>query len=157
MALMVVCYWFAVTMRYREEKHSLNRWVRIAMPFGTSLPDLLDDLANGCQSRLASQAKACTKRLNRGESIADAARRARFPLDGETVTALTILGPTPALPEHPLRRFRSYGLLASSLRDHESSKASSFVLQRFAYVMVTILLAWLIGMLVSLFATRCRS
>ena len=148
LVLIVVSIAAARRLRYREEKRSLNRWLRMGTDTETSLSQLLDSLANGCRSRLARQAKACTNRLNRGQSIADAARRTKLPLDADTLAAIMIPSPSPASQEHPSNQIRLLDSHVRIDREYESSKSNSMVFQQFAYVVATVFLAWLIGMLV---------
>lgn len=138
----------ASTLRYQEEKQSLNRWLRMSADMGGSLPGLLDGVANGCRSRLARRAKACTRRLNRGESLADAARRAKLPLDAATVAAIMI---PKAIPESKSNSSSREHRVESGIqfrRDHERWRTNALVIQQFSYVVVTMTLAWLIGRLV---------
>ena len=58
--------------------------------------------------------------------------------------------PKPSLvsPEHPSSPIRLLDSRVRIDRDYESSKSTSMVVQQFAYVVATVFLAWLIGMLV---------
>ncbi len=147
-ALFVVSIAAASRLRYREEQRSLNRWLRMAADSGVALPSLLDHLANGCRSRIARQAKRCARRLYRGEAIADAARRARLPLDADTVTAILIPGHEVASDEEALRLNMRRDPIAPVHNQDEASRSMTLAAQQFTYVVATVLLAWLFGMLI---------
>lgn len=147
-ALFVVSIAAASRLRYREEQRSLNRWLRMAADSGVALPSLLDHLANGCRSRIARQAKRCVKRLYRGEAIADAARRARLPLDADTVAAILIPGHDVSSDEESLQLNLIRDPVAPVEQQNEASRSMTLAAQQFTYVVVTVLLAWLFGMLI---------
>lgn len=148
-SLLIVSVVTARSLQYREEKRSLNRWLRMAADSETPIPELLDSLADGCRSRLARQAKRCTKRLFRGESIADAVRRSKLPLDADTLAAIIVPQPTVAAATDSggWRHLRGDARVLNR-RDQDSSKSNSMLFQQFTYVAVTMFLACLIGMLV---------
>lgn len=138
-------------LRYREEAMSMNRWLRMASAGESPLPELLDSLASGCRSSLALKAKSCVRRLQRGESLVDATRRARLPLDGDTLAFLAtdnngVVAPTES---------SSQASVASPGRDihrlHESWKSASRIVHQMTYVVLMILLAWLLGMMIQTF------
>ncbi len=143
-ALFVVSIATARELRYREEKRSLNRWLRMAADTNVSLSHLLDSVANGCRSRLARQAKKCVNRLNRGESIADAARRSKLPLDADTIAAIMVPTPGQRSWRDSLSLIRVIDSDAQIRRDHESSESTSLSFQQFTYVVATMFLAWLV-------------
>lgn len=144
-AMFVASMVTASRLRYREEQRSLNRWLQMATETETSLAPLLDGLANGFRSRLARQAKACTIRLIRGESIADAARRAKLPLDADTLAAMVIPKPNRESHEDSSGLVRMLDSDAQLQCDYESSRSTALISQQFTYVIATMLLAWLIG------------
>ncbi|QEF99088.1 Bacterial type II secretion system protein F domain protein [Stieleria maiorica] len=162
LALLVVSVVIAHRLRYREELQSLNRWLRMAVEKDVSLPELLENIAMGCRSRLARRIKACVKRLYRGESIVDAARRAKLALDADALGAMIIPPPKTALqgeaalPGEEIGSGQALDSTAASEIGHESPRAMALVGQQFTYVVATIILAWLIGIyirshLISLF------
>ncbi|WP_231743667.1 type II secretion system F family protein [Stieleria neptunia] len=147
-ALFVVSIAAASRLRYREEQRSLNRWLRMAADTGVALPALLDNLANGCRSRIARQAKRCAKRLHRGQALADAARRARLPLDADTVAATLIHTHETSSDDQSLRLNSIRDPLAPVHVQDESSRSMTLTAQQFTYVVATMVLAWLFGMLI---------
>lgn len=144
-ALLVVSILTAFRLRYQEEAQSLNRWLRRSTDFDTPIPMLLDSVANGSRSRLAGQAKSCARRLNRGESLPEAVRRSKLPLAADTIAAIMI-PPARSVPreESPTLAVGSHSE-PDARRIHERAKTDSLVNQQFTYVVVTILLAWIIG------------
>ncbi|MCO8125396.1 type II secretion system F family protein [Stieleria sp. TO1_6] len=146
--LFLVSVLTAHRLRYQEEKQSLNRWLRIASESEASLPLVLDDLAAGCRSRLARQAKACAVRLDRGETIVDAIHRAKLPVDAETLAAIVF--PLPSIAGHDNSRslLQRIDPEPDFQRSALSARPQAMVFQQFSYIVVTILLAWLIGLLV---------
>ncbi|PAY19821.1 type II secretion protein F [Rhodopirellula sp. SM50] len=147
-ALFVVSIAAASRMRYREEQRSLNRWLRMAADSGVALPSLLDHLANGCRSGIARQAKRCVKRLYRGEAIADAARRARLPLDADTIAVILIPGHDVSSDEESLQLNLIRDPVAPVQHQNDASRSMTLAAQQFTYVVATVLLAWLFGMLI---------
>ncbi|WP_286177357.1 type II secretion system F family protein [Stieleria mannarensis] len=154
LALFVVSIATAHRLRYREELRSLNRWLLAAVEMEVSLPELLENVAMGCRSGIARRIKSCVRRLYRGESIADAARRSKLALDADVLGAVMMPTARTAMQRAVTPAGNAVGsgsafdsTVASDL-DHESPRAMALVGQQFTYVVVTILLAWLIGMYV---------
>lgn len=163
-ALIVGSLISACVLRYREETMSMNRWLRMGSADQSPLPELLDSLASGCRSGLALKAKSCVRRLQRGESLADAARRARLPLDADTIAFLAIETNGAATVETNAdvnqnliasAEPTSQALVASPGRDihrlHESWKTASRIVHQMTYVVLMILLAWLLGLFIENF------
>lgn len=146
LALIFVSVLTAGTLRYREEKRSINRWIQLTTVTGCSLADLLESLANSCHSRITLRAKACIKRLNRGESIEDSVRRAKLPLDGDTLAAILI--PSPSGEVVADSRSITLPIESQFALEQDSQRTRSFAALQFAYVVVTMILAWVIGTLV---------
>ncbi|MCM2373163.1 type II secretion system F family protein [Aporhodopirellula aestuarii] len=141
-------------LRYREEAGSLNRWLQLAAETGTSIIPVGEKLADGFRSRIAKQTRVFAMRLNRGESIVDAARRSRLPLDADTLAAFLV--PTPEVVSN--NDATRLSLLRESreltLQDENSSRPTSLVPQQFVYVVATAFLAWLIAISIRTYLTK---
>ena len=147
--LLVLSLAFTCRHRYDEEKSALNRWIPIAIENDIALAPFLDEMSNGYKSRIARRAKACVMHLLRGEPFIVAARRAKLPVGAETIAAIsstdadaTSSRATPSTARES--RFRD----RPDRHQDESQLASSYAIQQFAYVVVTVILAWLIGWLI---------
>jgi len=152
LVLLIASVFTARKLRYHEEVRSLNDWVRTGVNTGASIPGLVENLADGCRSGLARRAKAFVFRINRGESIVDAARKSKLPLDANTLALI-------AIPDHS-NAFSAATTNSATLNsaaldstDERSwsempSTTESTVPQQFLYVVTTILLAWFIGMFI---------
>lgn len=132
-------------LRYREEADSLNRWMRLGAESGTSIITLSENLSVGFRSRIANQTRVFALRLNRGESIVDAARRSRLPLDADTLGAFLLPQTEVATNADATRLSLTHDSIEEMPQDEDSSKSASLVPQQFVYVVVTAFLAWLFG------------
>lgn len=133
----------AMKLRYREESESLNRWIRTATRTGTSITDLLEAFADGSRSRLARQAKTCAVTMNRGVSIAEAARRFKLPITADTLAAISLTVPQNSEVTESESDARTFTQETS--KSYQASQTNSLSVQRFVYVVATIVLAWITG------------
>ncbi|WP_404305249.1 type II secretion system F family protein [Neorhodopirellula lusitana] len=152
-ALFVVSVITAGRLRYREETQSLNRWLQLAPSTAASIPVLVESLADGFRSRLARQAKTFVIRVSRGESIVDATRRSRLPLDADTLANILLPGSEPDHQPKPLQNEISSAVELSDSRDQwcreqESARLNTLLFQQATYLVVTLILAWLLGLLI---------
>ncbi len=148
LGLFVAAIYFVSRARYVEECRSLNDWLRLGAETNASLSVLVESLAIGYRSELSWQAKGFVARLTRGESLVDAARRSRLPLDADTIAAIMIPSSQTSTEEMPTRPMDVVPSQDRFRQEHEASRSAMFVSQQFVYVVGIMLLAWVIGLFV---------
>ena len=142
--LLFASFVVAGRLRLREEERSLNRWIPTTLENEAPLVPFLDRLANGYRSRIGRSVKSCAIRLRRGETFADAVRRANMPLRADTV-AMIAVDKTPARSAEVLSDVNWDRQYVVDSVGSDSLRTKSLAYQQFAYVAVMVLLAWLIG------------
>ncbi len=122
-------------IRYREERRSLNRWLRFAGDQRVALPEFLDRFADGCRSGIARRAKYCAWRMVIGEDLGKAIRRSKLPVDADAVAAY--LFPDS---EHPPMTATDRSPVSTQQeiqRDYEAAQSSIRSNQQLIYIVVT--------------------
>ncbi|MCA9136870.1 MAG: type II secretion system F family protein [Planctomycetales bacterium] len=150
--VLIALFFFSVLtasgMRYREEKRVLNRWLQVAAETQTSLPEFLESIADGFRSPLAMYSKVCVKRLLRGESVETAVRRSRLPVNAGCLAAIMIPNQDSTSNLKSLGEDRPFGSTLKADQEFQSSQLASQVSQQLAYIVITMFLAWTIGIAV---------
>lgn len=154
--MILASIFIARSWRYRGEVESLNKWLRVAAETSVSTPLLVDVMADGFRGRLAGQSREFAARMNRGESIENAVRRSRLPVQADTLAAIlqareaALREPSGAQTDDlnvgnavPTRGvFRSRDALS---HHNDMSTSPVLVSEQFVYVILLVFLAWVIG------------
>lgn len=131
-------------MHIGEETRSLNQWLGIAVQNGSSVGEMVEAIASGCQTSVAIRARRFAHYLDIGVPAEKAARRAKLSLDTNIVLALmTDRG------EPNLKASKNAGsrrpMEAPAAED--SSVTMTLIAQQFGYMLALILMACVGGLL----------
>lgn len=138
----------AARLRYLEEKASLNRWMRLSVETNRSVAQVMDGLADGFRSRVARQSKRCVQRMLRGQSLAGSVRRSKLPLDGSVIVAAMQMQTMEPSGVGASDEFFSSGSRDDWGDDGTAGRDDSVAMQQFAYVCISIVLAWMLSLFV---------
>lgn len=134
-------------MHIGEEIRSLNQWLGIAVQNGSSVGEMVEAVASGCQTSVAIRARRFAHYLDIGVPAEKAARRAKLSLDTNIVLALmtdrgeaNLKASKNAGPRRPME--------APAAED--SSVTMTLIAQQFGYMLALILMACVGGFLLGM-------